>query len=248
MKGGDIASQFVPALLAEGICPSASARLADILNQPEIATEFALELVVTIEFTPFVKADLTEGDGFESIHMYDRVRALGIHCEMFRLGAQRQPPRGVPWKPVGIAFCMMHKCDADRADEGQGCNGCHPRFVQQQHCRYTPSLPPAQPKGNCKDSVLAVITQPRDLTHVTQELGLGDLPDIAEAWARPRKLLQRKGEDKKGTSEAKTAPEARLRKLKGDQPARTSYSRISMSGVGNSIVALAARTSQITST
>ena len=45
MKGGDIASQFVPALLAEGICPSASARLADILNQPEIATEFALELV-----------------------------------------------------------------------------------------------------------------------------------------------------------------------------------------------------------
>ena len=68
----------------------------------------------------------------------------------------------------------------------------------------------------CKDSVLAVIAQPRDLTHVTQELGLGDLPDIAEARARPRKLLPRKGEDKKGTSEAKMALEARLRKLKGD--------------------------------
>ena len=108
MKGGDIASQFVPALLAEGICPSASARLADILNQPEIATEFALELVVTIEFTrPFVKATyLTEGDGFESIHMYDRVRALGIHCDMFRLGAQRQPPRGVPWETC--RHCILH--------------------------------------------------------------------------------------------------------------------------------------------
>ena len=59
--------------------------MADILFNQDVEIVFMLELWATIEFTrPFVKATYdTEGDGFESLHVYNRIIALGNHCDMF---------------------------------------------------------------------------------------------------------------------------------------------------------------------
>ena len=84
-NGADIADKFVPSLLAQGICPAASARLADILFIPDVEILFVVEVWATIEFTrPFIKATYdTEGNGFESLHVFNRISALGTHCDMF---------------------------------------------------------------------------------------------------------------------------------------------------------------------